>query len=201
MRRLTEFERLLLRSTINDATGCWEYPNPTKEGYGRVRHNGELVFAHRLAAHLYLGLNLTDLKTEVCHICDNRKCFNPQHLFLGTHKENMDDAHENYRAAKPKIRKEILEKIKFMLTDGRTYRNVAKACGVSLRYVGKIALRNGLNPDKPIKKKRILIYPRITEEKKRQARDMIKNGTTYREVAKILNISLGTVSNIVKSIS
>jgi hypothetical protein len=81
-------EMLLERRKIT-ATGCWEWP---RAGYSKITiaHNTK-VFVHRLAAHLWLGMSL-DSDLDVCHTCDNPPCFNPEHLFTGTHLDNMKDA-------------------------------------------------------------------------------------------------------------
>jgi hypothetical protein len=72
-------------------TGCWNWTgNLYPSGYGRMRFYGVAMCVHRIAAHLFLGLPRGS-KLFVLHHCDNRKCFNPKHLFLGTQKLNIED--------------------------------------------------------------------------------------------------------------
>lgn len=71
----------------SDPDGCWNWiAAPATNGYGQFG-NGEL--AHRWAWKFTFG----DIPKGlwVLHKCDNRKCCNPAHLFLGTRKDNIED--------------------------------------------------------------------------------------------------------------
>jgi hypothetical protein len=97
-------ERLLSSVKINEKTNCWEwikckYSN-TKE-YGGIKYKGKKYSTHRLSYMIFNNVELNDPNIYVCHKCDNPICINPEHLFIGTHSDNMKDAYKKGRIKLP----------------------------------------------------------------------------------------------------
>ena len=63
----------------------------TEGGYGKVFFKGRKIMVHRMSAHLFWGFWLSS-NTKILHKCDNPPCFNPNHLFEGTDRDNVMDA-------------------------------------------------------------------------------------------------------------
>jgi len=90
------FIRLLKNYKVNEKTGCWEWSLSTYDnGYGQIKAFGKEVLVHRFSYELHKGPIPDGL--EILHSCDNKICINPDHLSVGTHQKNMEEAKERKR--------------------------------------------------------------------------------------------------------
>jgi hypothetical protein len=129
-----------------EPNGCWEWiEHKTHNGYGQMHFNGAKRRAHRISYEIHKG-NIGE-GLLVCHTCDNRKCVNPKHLFLGTHKDNHSDMVNKGRAVSPVNRNQSGESnanSKLQTTDVQDIRWLAKL-GVakdSLADSYKVSVKN-----------------------------------------------------------
>ena len=92
---------LLIRFTekyVVDNSGCWLWTGAkTGNGYGVIWINGEYVAAHR--ASYAIHIHSIGNGGQVCHKCDTPLCVNPDHLYLGSHQDNMNDRNRRHRQA------------------------------------------------------------------------------------------------------
>ena len=96
-------ERIKKYSTVSE-TACWEWTaSRIPQGYGRLCYKGDSSeYAHRVSYLVFKG----EIPSGMCvlHTCDNPGCVNPDHLWLGTHQQNMDDRNQKGRCRKATVK-------------------------------------------------------------------------------------------------
>lgn len=107
--------------------GCWEWTGSKILGYGSFYYRGKRRKCHRLSYRIHYG-NCKGM--DVCHRCDNPACVNPDHLFLGTHQDNMTDAKVKLRMAKKYTSEQVL-KIVELVDRGMNRKEAAREVGMS----------------------------------------------------------------------
>ena len=93
---------------IDSITGCWNVVSHVSNsgGYIHVRRNGQRIQVHRYSYELVSGPIPKGL--FVCHHCDNPRCINPVHLFLGTQKDNLQDMTKKKRRTHKLIETDVV---------------------------------------------------------------------------------------------
>jgi hypothetical protein len=110
--RTPTLEKLVKNNYEVKENGCWEWTNSisSQTGYGKLVFKGLDMSAHRASYILFKGK--IPKGKYICHSCDNKKCVNPDHLWVGTQKENMQDMIKKGRKACQKGKRHSVETIK-----------------------------------------------------------------------------------------
>jgi hypothetical protein len=148
-----EKAQLVINAAIPNKNGCLEFfglRGNAKKRYVDVFVDKKIYKAHRLIAHVKLGLDLNDRTTLTCHKCDNPKCVNADHLFLGTFADNMRDMSKKKRCgyqknpeiilrgsrlSYAKINEETARQIKHLIKEQIKCTEIARRLGISLCIV------------------------------------------------------------------
>lgn len=142
----TAKSRFWAKVNIRASYECWEWTGgTTPHGYGRCSPKVGGGSAHRAAWELSNG-PIPD-GFSVLHHCDNRKCTNVRHLYLGTHDDNMRDRSQRNRTSRgarhgrSKLREDQIHCIRSLLGAGVACAGVARLFGVGPSAIG--AIRDG----------------------------------------------------------
>jgi HNH endonuclease len=131
-------ERLINRSDKIE-NGCWIWNAcRSDKGYGLIGYAGKSRRAHRLAWEVFRGP--IPKGAQVLHRCDTPPCINPDHLFLGTHGDNMNDRLVKGRW-KTKISDQDVKTIRSLAARGERKPVIAERFGIHLMNVYKIIRR------------------------------------------------------------
>jgi len=139
------------RIQISLISGCWEWTGiKNEQGYGVIGkspyiRDGKNTRAHQLSWIIYNGKIPKGL--YVCHRCDNPSCVNPDHLFLGTPKENTRDKMRKGRNNTgmgyigTKLSPQDIINIRCDASIGVSYKDIGVKYGISRRFASKIISR------------------------------------------------------------
>lgn len=129
---------------------CWIWTaSKTKDGYGVLTVGRKQFRAHRAAYEAFNGPIPEGFL--VCHRCDVPLCVNPDHLFIGSPKENTADMDAKGRRKAPtvdthpkyKIRPEEREAIRQLRLNGEKLEDLARRYGVGFQTISGICNRSG----------------------------------------------------------
>lgn len=117
--------------------GCWNSTTSLNRcGYGQVGFGGAKWTMHCLSWVAFNGIIPEGMC--VCHRCDNPKCANPDHLFLGTRKENMIDSAKKGRKAVKLTAADVIEIRRLRRETNLSYEKIGKLFNVQNPCVFKI---------------------------------------------------------------
>lgn len=129
--------------------GCWEWSGAMKEnGYGsfsgfvKTDRGWRSEYAHRASWLIHFGP--VPVGSDVCHTCDNRKCVRPDHLWIGSRKENLNDmvlkgrSNAGAKHWNAKISESDVVGIKERRAKGCTVRSIAQEYEISRSQVDRI---------------------------------------------------------------
>ena len=115
---------------------CWNWLASYRGFYGQFWVNGNMIKSHRYAYEIIFG----KIPEGMCvlHKCDNPKCCNPEHLFLGTQEDNIHDACIKVRGHFRLNWRKVNEVRELYKTGKYTQRQLVKLLSISLSNVSKI---------------------------------------------------------------
>ncbi len=121
-------------------SGCHEWTSTlSRYGYGKFWYEGGQVAAHRMAYQLFVREIPDGL--WVLHHCDNRKCVNPEHLFIGSGQDNITDMDgKGRRGTKSKLTYSMVDEIKELLSQRYSQQVIAEKFGVHQGTISRIKL-------------------------------------------------------------
>lgn len=129
-------------SKVHKTDTCWVWIGSTdSRGYGLFWWDGKTTRATRYSWMLYSGRPIPNSRVFVCHTCDHTYCVNPEHLFLGTHTDNMRDMVgkcRNRRNLKKLITERQAREIVVEYNSGSTYTTLSAKYNVSIASIRRI---------------------------------------------------------------
>ena len=123
---------------------CWVWEGGISQGYGVHNHAGSRWRTHRLGYYFQTGKDPRDTDLRVLHKCNNKACVRAEHLYLGTHAENMRD---HFHPGREVMTIEKAEEMRSLYRTGKYSKAfIGKKYGFSFGQVGRILRNETWNP-------------------------------------------------------
>ena len=138
-------DRFTAKVTPEPTTGCSLWTGASTRGYGRVRRDGRLYQAHRVAYELFVGPIPGGM--NVLHRCDTPACVNPDHLFLGTPADRVRNMVAKERAASgeqhgnARLTEGDVRVIRVRAATGEKQKGLAREYGVHRTTISRVVRR------------------------------------------------------------
>lgn len=143
-------ERIAEKTIPVPECGCWLWEGASSGRYGNIHIKDKTFLVHRIVWELHNGSIPEGMC--VCHTCDTPSCVNPRHLFLGTHKANMQDRENKGRGYIPYVRGEkhgrcklTTKQVLAIREDKRSQKEIAKNYDVCQMTISNIKCRRKWN--------------------------------------------------------
>ncbi|MFA7217775.1 MAG: HNH endonuclease signature motif containing protein [Dehalococcoidales bacterium] len=187
-------------------TGCWEWTGSKTTGYGSMKlpdiYGNFKILAHRLSWVAFKGEVIPE-GIFVCHHCDNPKCFNPDHLFLGTQQENLQDCSAKNRTmtgslnGNSKYSDADIEKVQELIAQKKRGIEISAITGVSQSHISRIRKGYTWKHKTASAADMINANRKFSDEQIMSAVRLIKEGKlTAPAISKITGVSIDTVKDI-----
>lgn len=207
-------ERLWSKINVGSKDECWIWKGAkTTAGYGVLRVNYKPRYTHRLMWMLHNKTNIPK-KDCICHSCDNPPCCNPAHLFLGSQADNLKDARDkgkmemargiNHHATE--LSEDDIRQIRYLGQTKMTHKDIGERFGTTRMSVNDIIHKRTwahIDPEwEPLEyKSKGVTHPnaKLDEDKVRKIRQLLNKGKSQQAVAKIFDVSRGTIDSIIRN--
>jgi hypothetical protein len=183
---------------VNKTDTCWLWTGKLHNtGYGVHRPVGRIeVTTHRFSWELHFG-PIPEGKC-VLHRCDVRNCVRPDHLFLGTRRDNMEDAAAKGRMRSRRFSVQQREEILRRFKGGESQTSLAEEFGVVPNYIGYLAKHYDPSYVPDLAKGERHSRAKLTNDKVIEIRQRSEMGERPLDLAQEFSVLPCTIINIVK---
>lgn len=196
------YEKMVIKTD-----NCWDWNGHKSKGYGRIMIKRYTTYAHRVSWILNFG-PIPD-KLFVLHKCDNPPCSRPDHLFLGTNKDNSIDRdrkgrynhNRQYRKGEncynAKLNKDKVLLIYQLLEKKENQAEIARSFGISMQTVSDIKYGRIWKDLYAMENRSFYNHrEKLSKKVKREIKKLLNNGERVCNLMRKYEVSKPTIQRI-----